>query len=146
MAGETSVTSPSNGRSRGDLFGGVGSFGQNLLSLAGLQAQLFSLDMRASLATATPAIVVLAVTSAAIFASLVVGIGGAAWWLATQLAWPLPVSLMLVSIVIITFASAFAVAAARRVQKSLQSFRRSTEELERNVAWVKTVLAQSGRE
>jgi hypothetical protein len=34
---------------------------------------------------------------------------------------------------------------ARWLAKSFSTFRRSSEELERNVAWIKTTLTQSGR-
>src|SRR5262245_62106462 len=99
MASETSVNSARNGRSDADMIGGVSSFGHNLLSLAGLQAKLFSLDARATIASSTPALIALGAAGAALFTSLVVGLGGLSWWLAVQLALPVWGSLMLVGIV-----------------------------------------------
>ncbi len=145
MAREATVNGGKNGHPSHNLLGGVGSFGTNLVSLAGLQAQLAMLDTRACIAQSTLAAVGMLLAVVLGFASLIVSVAALGLWLATAMAWPLPQSLLLVSVVFLIVAGAVVFAAIRHIRKSLVVFRRSQEELDRNLAWVKTVLAQSGR-
>lgn len=126
--------------------GGIGAFGNDLASLASLQAKLAGCDLRDSLVRAAPGLVALAVALLVLPAAAVVGLLGVADLIAGR--WP---DLSLAQARLWTAAGAAVVALALiaagllRIRSSGSAFRRSQEELQRNVAWIRTVLAHSGR-
>jgi hypothetical protein len=124
---------------------GVSSLGNDLATLATLQARLAALDLRDSLLEARVALIVLATGLLLIPCCLVVGLFGLAGWLAERLHASANVVMMLLAVGILILSAVGAVFAARRVGGSFTSFRRSQDELQRNLTWVRTVLAQSGR-
>src|SRR5262249_47383780 len=128
-----------------ELLDGVGSFGHNLANLAGLQIQLAGIDVREFVATSTPAFVALSVATIVGTTSVAIVIGSVAWLMANAFGLPLPYSLLIVSGILMIGAGAVAAIALARMRECWRIFRRSQEELERNLAWIKTVLAQSGR-
>ena len=54
-------------------------------------------------------------------------------------------SLLLTAVVALALAGLIAWLSGTRLGHSFEAFRRSSDELARNVAWIKTVLAHSGR-
>ncbi|MEO6807924.1 MAG: phage holin family protein, partial [Isosphaeraceae bacterium] len=58
---------------------------------------------------------------------------------------PLGWALVLTAVVALVVAAIVGAVAALRLSRCFESFRRSREELVRNVSWIKTVLAYSGR-
>jgi ABC-type siderophore export system fused ATPase/permease subunit len=144
MAREALLNTPANGHGRTPVLGGVGSFGQNLATLATLQAKLAALDLKASLASAAPAIAAGFLALNVVVASVILALGAIGWILATEMAWPTAQSLLFVASIAFVLAILVGFVAYQRIQRSLTIFRRSGEELERNIAWIKTVLAQSG--
>lgn len=124
---------------------GVGSLGSNLANLAMLQARLALIDLRDSLLAARVSLIVLATGLLLIPCCLVIGLLGLADWLADLAhARPYAVRMILAAGVIVVGAVA-GLLALRRLTRSFTSFRRSQDELQRNLAWVRTVLSHSGR-
>ena len=78
-------------------------------------------------------------------ASATAGMFGLAAWLAADMGIPLSRSLLLVAAGGIVLSGSMAAFAIQRLRSSLASFRRSREEFERNLAWLRTVLVHSGR-
>lgn len=127
------------------LMEGVGSFGNDLASLASLQAKLAAADARESLLKALPAVVGLAVLVLILVAGMAAIIAGFALWIAEAVHLRPGVALMLVGLGCLILGAVFSLFCVRLLGRSFTAFRRSSEELERNVAWVKTTLTRSGR-
>jgi len=138
--GGPAAKSNSNG-----LMEGVGSFGNDLASLASLQAKLAAADARESLLKALPAVVGLAVLALVLIAGMAAIVAGMAVWLAGALQLGLGVALMLVGLGCLVLGALFSLLCLRFLGSSFTAFRRSSEELERNIAWIKTTLTRSGR-
>ncbi len=125
--------------------GSVESFGNDLATLASLQAKLAAADARESLLKALPSVVGLGVLVLLLIGGMAAIVAGFAVWLAEALHLGLGVSLMLVGLGCLILGALFSLLCLRLLSKSFTAFRRSSEELERNLAWVKTTLTQSGR-
>lgn len=124
---------------------GVSSFGHNLATLASLQARLAACDLHDSLALAAPAIAVLIVAALLVMGSVGIGLFGVALWCGSILGLSLIQALLLTSLAVLLVSGLGAFWAARRISSSFKTFRRSGEELQRNLSWIQTVLAHSGR-
>jgi hypothetical protein len=124
---------------------GVSSFGTDLATLAMLQARLAAYDLRDSTKSATPAIAGLVAFATIAAASTVVGLAGLALWLTTVLQVQAGIVMMVVALAGIVIAGVASALLARLLISSFSSFRRSREELERNIAWIKTTILHSGR-
>ena len=127
------------------MINGIGDLGNNLVTLTTLQARLAAEDFRESASRAQPALIAVAVLIPLGFASFTAGLFGLAYWMASDLGIPLGRSLLVVAAGGIILCASVAVFVSRRLLASLSSFRRSGEELERNIAWLRTVLMHSGR-
>ncbi len=146
MATQATLTNGRPTRQESDgMLGGMGSFGSNVVNLALLQGRLAALDLVETGRKSRAAIVVLMVALLALPSALVVGAIGLGLWLAGEGGLPVYQAFLIVGLGIVSVATVGAVVSALVIKKSLQTFRRSTEELERNVAWLRTVLTQSGR-
>lgn len=125
---------------------GLGAFGTNLASLAALQAQLAAHDFRDSLSRAAPWLATLLATFLIVSAAVVIGMLGLADWLLTRsLADGIGQARLYVCLGGLILGALLATLAVARLRKSFNAFRRSQDELQRNVAWIRTVLAHSGR-
>ena len=127
------------------LIDNVSSFGSDVAALASLQTKLAAADMRESLHKAAPAIAGLVILALVSVAGMTVFLGGLALWLAEAQQLRPAVALVVVGLVGLIVAALGAWFCTRLLGTSFSTFRRSFEELERNVAWIKTTLTQSGR-
>jgi hypothetical protein len=132
-------------RSNNGVIEGVSSFGNDLATLAVLQARLASYDLRESMKRATPVIAGLIVFGIIAAASIVIGLAGLALWLATLLQVQVGIVMMVVALASLIIAGVVSSLLARSLPSSFSSFRRSQEELERNLAWIRTTVMHSGR-
>ncbi len=144
MARQATLNTDPGGSING-MLNGIGDLGSNVVTLASLQARLAAEDFRESARRAQPALIAAAFFVPLGFASLTVGLLGLAYWMAAELAIPLGRTLLLVAAGGILASSSMAVLTIQHLRASLASFRRSREELERNLAWLRTVLVHSGR-
>jgi len=78
-------------------------------------------------------------------AGVVLGLAGLSWWLAAVLQVQVGIIMMFTGLVALIIASVAAALLSRRLGKCFTYFRRSQEELDRNLAWIKTTLVHSGR-
>jgi hypothetical protein len=124
---------------------GIGDLGTNVVNLTTLQARLAAEDFRESAGRALPALIAAAVLIPLGFASITVGLLGLAYWLVDYQGVTLVKTLFEVAAEGIVLSAVLASLAYQRLVASLGSFQRSREELERNIAWLRTVMTHSGR-
>jgi type IV secretory pathway VirB2 component (pilin) len=135
----------SRDRQNNGVIEGVGSFGTDLATLAVLQMRLAACDLRESAEAAAPIVAGLIIFWIIAGASATVGLAGLALWLATILNIQAGIVMMVVALIGLVICGAGAALLARSLSRCLAYFRRSQEELERNLAWIKTTLVHSGR-
>jgi hypothetical protein len=152
MADQTSVKdgqqhsrSSANGAPEQQVVGGITGFGSDIATLAELQAQLALTDLKESLQSASLPLALIVAGVICVVGALPVVLLGVAGLLAAALkissAWA---TLMTGSVVLATALVVVAVSASK-IGPSFSCFRRSREELARNLAWIRTVLLYSGR-
>ncbi len=144
MAHQTTVNN-GFGSSVSEIVTDIGELGNNVVTLATLQAKLAVADLHESARRALPAIVASVILIPLGFASLTVGLIGVGYWLTAYWGISLSQAMMLVAAVGFVFTAMLTVFAVQRLRVSFVSFRRSREELERNLAWLSTVMMHSGR-
>jgi Putative Actinobacterial Holin-X, holin superfamily III len=123
----------------------ISSFGADLASLAVLQARLAACDVRDGVKRTRFALVVMAICGMVSGAGIVAIIIGSALWLAARFQLDLGVVMILLGTASLLVAGSVSYACVRAVAAKESVFQRSHEELERNLAWIRTTLAQSGR-
>jgi formate hydrogenlyase subunit 3/multisubunit Na+/H+ antiporter MnhD subunit len=137
-------TNRSHGRPAG-VIEGVGSFGADVASLAVLQARLAKCDFREGMRQLTPLLVTLTVLAVLAIAGIVTLVLGVADWVSAVFEFSPGVARILVGIACVIIGGAVGFFCIRALTKGPSIFQRSFEEFERNLAWVKTTLTQSGR-
>lgn len=125
------------------LIDNVSSFGNDLAALAALQAKLATIDLREGLQKAAPAVGVLIVAALLSAAGVTVLVFGLALWLAESFQIRPASAFGVVGLGSLAAASIGAWIGARALASSLSTFRRSSEEFERNLAWIKSTLKQN---
>jgi hypothetical protein len=135
----------SRDRQGNGVIGGVSSFGTDLATLAVLHLRLAACDLKESAKAGTPILAGLAALTLIAAASAVVGLAGMALWLATILSVQAGIVMMAVALIGLVISIVGAALLARALTRCFTYFRRSQEELERNLAWVRTTLVHSGR-
>lgn len=128
------------------MVGGLAEFGNDVSTLAELQAKLALLDMKESARRAAVPSALIVVGVALATASLPVALIGVSELVATALqlahrGW----AYLIVAGVTLLIAILIAAVAGSRLGHSFESFQRSRDELTRNIAWLRTVLLHSGR-
>jgi len=126
------------------VLGNLAEFGGDIASLAELQAELGVADLKEATRKATlPAAAVAVAIPLALGGVLVLLLGAVEGLVLAGMTrvW----ALVVVGLAALIVAGVLGWLAARGLANSFESFRRSREELARNVAWIKTVLAYSGR-
>lgn len=127
------------------MLGGIGNLGGDLVTLTSLQARLAAEDFRQCIDRAFPALIATAIIVPLGFAGMTIVLLGLAYWITGSLGWTLASSLLLVGGVGIVLSAALGLYVVQRIQGSFSTFRRSGEEFERNVTWLRTVMMHSGR-
>jgi hypothetical protein len=145
MADQASVSSErSNGRGEG-VIGGIAGFGNDVANLAELQAKLAALDFKEARQKALLPLGVVAVGGVVLLGTVPVVLAGVAFLLAPALSIALGWAFVLTGVVAAILTAGAVAFAGIKFSRSFDSFRRSREEFNRNVAWIRTVLAHSGR-
>jgi uncharacterized membrane protein YgaE (UPF0421/DUF939 family) len=125
--------------------GNITEFGNDVMTLVELQAQLATLDFKEAMTRATIPLILIVVGAAFLLASLPVALLGIAWLLASALTISIGWAALLTAVVTAVVTAIVAFVALRSLLGALESFRHSREELARNIAWIRTVLVHSGR-
>jgi hypothetical protein len=123
----------------------IADFGNDIATLAELQAKLTLLDAKEATAKATRPLIILGAGAALALASLPVILIGLADVIATSAKIPAGASQLIVGLVALAIAGGGGFIGWKGSTASLASFRRSSEELTRNLSWIRTVLVHSGR-
>ncbi|MFO0960169.1 MAG: phage holin family protein [Isosphaeraceae bacterium] len=144
MAGQTTVgngaTTPLNG-----VLGGIGDLGTSVVTLASLQARLAASDLRETTHRLLPVMIAIAAVVPLAFGSVTVGLFAIATWIESATSLSTSASLGVTALGGLILFALTAGIALWRARDGFTSFRRSREEFERNIAWLGTVLKQSGR-
>jgi uncharacterized membrane protein YqjE len=123
----------------------VAGFSESLLNLAELQAQLYAIELRKNAHAARNGGVGLLAGLALAVASLPVALVGIAELMVAELALKRAYALLIVAGAALLFAVGCVASAGLWLRRQRIGFPLSGEELNRNVNWVRTVLAHSGR-
>ncbi len=124
---------------------GVGEFGSDLTTLAVLQARLAKCDLREGLRQTAPLLATLAILALLVLAGIIALVLGVAFWIAATFGIGTGVSMVIVGLACAVISGVIAMICIRFLITGPPIFQRSIEEFERNLAWVKTTLTQSGR-
>ena len=127
------------------LVGNLAEFGNDVATLAELQSKLAIHDARECLRRATIPVIVVVGASVLAIGSVPVVLIGLADWVASITRLSAAAAQLIVGLVFLVAAGAAGTLALRASLSSLESFRRSQEELTRNLSWIRTVLLYSGR-
>jgi len=136
--------SQQNGNSD-SVVGNLAGLGNDVATLVELQGQLFKADLNELSARARLSVVVMAVAAVVALGSVPVLVGGAGLLLATALNISNGMGLLLSAVAALVASGVALFFAVGGLRRSLDALQRSREELQRNIAWIRTVLAQSGR-
>jgi len=133
------------GSPEGQVVGGIAEFANDIATLAELQAKLALIDLKESVEHALFPFAMLVAGLFFILGALPVALFGVAELLAAALKISTGWALLLTGISVVLVAVLVVAVAAMRFAHSFSSFRRSREELSRNLAWIRTVILYSGR-
>jgi hypothetical protein len=134
-----------NGSPEERLVDGLSECTGDIATLVELQARLAWLDLKEAISHARMAAVLVGLGLVMINAALPVILLGAATVVATVLKISSGAAMLLTGAVVALVAAVVVAVAALRIAPSFSGFRRSSEELRRNIAWIRTVLLYSGR-
>ena len=123
----------------------IADFGNDIATLAELQAKLTLLDAKEAATRATTPAIALGAGLVLALGSLPVILLGLADLIASKTSLSAGAAQLIVGLVTLLLAAGIAFLGLRGSLGSLTSFRRSTEELTRNLSWIRTVLVYSGR-
>jgi hypothetical protein len=124
---------------------GIGSFGADLATLAVLQARLAASDLRDAARRARLRLLGLVTSLVICAAGMVAVILGVGLWLAARLGIEPGAGVLLSGVVVLAFAVTLGFLSVQALASGEPPFQRSHDELERNLAWIRTTLSQSGR-
>jgi len=125
--------------------GNIAGFGNDVVTLAELQAKLTVIDTKECISRATTPIIALAAGAVVALGCVPVVLLGVADLISSASGITPGAARLIVSLVALGAAGAIAYLSFKAVTGSLTSFRRSNEELTRNVSWLRSVLVHSGR-
>jgi hypothetical protein len=125
--------------------GNIADFGNDIATLAELQAKLTALDAKECATRATVPLIVLGGGVVLALGSLPVILIGLADLIAAHSTLSPGAAQLIVGLVALAIAGLAGFFGLKGSMSSLDSFRRSREELVRNISWIRTVLVYSGR-
>lgn len=131
--------------SAGSMVGNIAEFGNDVATLAELQAKLAVLDAKDCLGRVTLPVIVLGAGAALALGSIPVVLIGLAGLIASWTGLSAGAVQLIVGLASLVAAGVVAFLAFKESLRSLESFQRSNEELVRNLSWIRTVLVHSGR-
>jgi Putative Actinobacterial Holin-X, holin superfamily III len=149
--GRMGVTRPAagdtggDGASPGDVVTNVAEFGEDLLSLAELQASLAAIELKQNLGAVKWGGIVLVTGGVLALAALPIALAGIAELLVSLRGMNRGFALIAVAAVAFAIAGTCIAIAVARLRSSEMGFPLSREEFTRNLNWVRTVLLYSGR-
>ncbi len=134
-----------HGTSTNGVVGSLSNFGNDVASLAELQLKLAAMDAKIAAERAAVPFGLVAGGLSFLVASLPVLLLGVAALLASALHIHQGLAMLAVGGVTLVLAGLVVALAGWRLSHSFESFQRSSDELARNITWIRTVLLYSGR-
>jgi Putative Actinobacterial Holin-X, holin superfamily III len=123
----------------------LADFGNDIATLVELQVKLAALDAQEATARATVPMALLGTGAVVGLGTIPVILMGLADLIASSTRLSAGSAQLIVGLVTLALAGLFVYFGVRGLTGSLESFRRSREELTRNLSWIRTVLVYSGR-
>jgi len=139
------ASSKNNGSPEQQVVGGIAEFGNDISTLVELQLKLASIDLKESLGQALIPMSVAAGGLLLVVGAIPVAILGLSYLVASAFRLSLGASMLLTSVATLLLAATMTFIAFRNIGPSFSAMRRSREEFERNLNWIRTVLLHSGR-
>jgi hypothetical protein len=136
-----------NGRYHGktpNVAASVSDLTHDVIELSELQVQLLSLDAKHSMAKAKACLVMAILGASILLGTIPVALLAVAALFHEQLGWTFAASIGLATGIGLLFAGIVLGVAYGYVKNGLLSFNRSREELQRNIAWLKSTLKTRG--
>ena len=144
MAHQTSLNK-NEAPSLDGLLEGVGGLGANAATLAVLQVRLAIADLREAGNRMTPGLVAAVLLAPLAVASATAALLGLAYWLIEAQGLAAHRAFGVAALGGLILCIVLAVVAWLWFRAGMTAFRRSHDELERNIAWLGTILTRSGR-
>jgi len=139
-------SSAANGNDNGTgVVTSIAELGENLLSLSELQARLAAAEMKQNLEAAKANAPVLLVGVVIGLASVPLVLAGIAELLVSEMGMKRGYAFLGVAVVSLAIAGICVVIGNNALRRSLAGFPLSSEELTRNLNWVRTIMLHSGR-
>jgi hypothetical protein len=123
----------------------VAGFGENVLNLTELQFRLAVVELKRNFDTAKSGGLLVVVGVLVVLGALPVAFAGIAELLVSELALSRGLALLIVSGIAGMIAACCLVIATIKLRRQHLGFRLSSEELSRNVMWLRAILRHSGR-
>lgn len=124
---------------------GVRHIARSVIELTELQVALLRIDSRVALERIIRTIALAVAGSSLVIAAIPIALLALAEWIHTAMGWTMALSELGAAGVGIVVAIVVLLAARGSFRTSLNSFERSTQELSRNVEWLKSSLADRDR-
>lgn len=140
----TAPPAPTNDNSPG-VVGRLAVFGNDVFTLGELQAKLAAADLKDCTARATLPLIAIVAAVVLVLGAIPVALLGVADLLSQALAMRIGLVRLLTALATFLAAAVVGLVYLRRFTSSFNSFRRSQDELTRNISWVRTVVLHSGR-
>ena len=125
--------------------GSIAGLGNDVATLAELQLKLATLDFKETTGRALIPLALVVLGLVGLVSSVPLALAGIALLAAELLAISLGWAFLLTAVATMLGTGLIVLFAGRRLGASFEGFRRSRDELIRNVSWIRTVLVQSGR-
>jgi hypothetical protein len=145
LAGRAAA-SPDAGASAGQVASNVAGFGENLLNMAELQAQMTAIELRQNVEALRIAAAVAVTGALMALAALPIILAGIAELLVTELGLRRGSAFLIVGFASLAFGAVSIIVTGLWVGRKRLGFPLSSEEFSRNLSWVRTVLRLSGRQ
>jgi len=139
------AASLANGAAPEGVVESIAEFANDVTTLADLQTRLAIYDAKEAVGRATVPAILIGSGLAVALASLFLVLLGVSDLIATAAGISDGAARLIVGLVALAAAGITAYLSLKAATRSLESFRRSREELARNISWLKTVVVYSGR-
>jgi len=132
-----------NGRFRDkqpDVATSFSELAHDVIELGELQAQLFALDVKSTVKKTSSSVLLNIIGVCVLLGSVPVILFALGYLIAELLDWPVSAGLGIAAVVGIAISAGILLLAWNRLSAGLNSMQRSSEELRRNIAWIKSTL------
>lgn len=141
MAGEAEMNT--NGRMRDkqpDVATSFAELAHDVIELGELQGQLFALDVKSTVKKTSSSVLMSIIGLVVLLGTVPVILLALGYLVAELLDWPVSAGLGIAAVIGIAISAGILLLGWNRLRAGLNSMQRSSEELRRNIAWIKSTL------